>query len=118
TFVETLDFRSGLGHTPERRWGAGAGYLVSDLGQFDFPEGRMRLTHVHPGQSPMTIQAKTGFALDVAPGLSETPPPTPDELRLLRSEVDPLGVRRLEFLSGPARRDLLLSILTAESAPA
>lgn len=115
TFANRLDFRSGLGHTPERRRGAGAGYLVSDLGQFDFANGKMRLTHVHRGQSAETVQAKTGFPLEVSPDLAETAPPTSDELRLLRTEIDPLGIRRLEFLSGPERRDLLESILTSES---
>ena len=46
TFVEQLDFLSGLGHHPERRRGAGPRYLVSNLGQFDFAFGRMRATHV------------------------------------------------------------------------
>ncbi len=36
TFVQKLDFLSGLGHNRERRWGSGPRYLVSDLGQFDF----------------------------------------------------------------------------------
>ena len=116
TFAARLDFRSGLGHVPDRRRGEGPCYLVSDLGQFDFAEGRIRLTHVHPGKTVKDIQAKTAFELEVAPDLGETRPPTPDELRLLRTEVDPLGVRRLEFLSGPERRDLLVTLLEAESS--
>ncbi len=116
TFAEQIDFCSGLGHATGRRRGAGACYLVSDLGQFDFTGGRMRLTHVHPGQTAASVQAKTSFELELAPDLAETSPPTADELRLLRTEVDPLGVRRLEFLSGPERRQLLTAILSSESA--
>jgi glutaconate CoA-transferase subunit B len=116
TFVERCDFVSGLGHVPERKHGTGPRYLVSDLGQFDWTEGRMRLTSHHAGTTVDHIRAKTGFALEIAPDVHETPPPTADELRLLREQVDPLAVRRLETLGGAARRDLLRSILTTEGA--
>jgi acyl CoA:acetate/3-ketoacid CoA transferase beta subunit len=114
TFVETLDVRSGLGHGPERRRGSGPNYLISDLGQFDWYEGRMRLTHVHPGVSAERIQKKTGFELAHAPEVRTTEPPSAEELRLLREEIDPLGVRKLEVLSGSARKQHLRAILEAE----
>lgn len=116
TFVSTLDVRSGLGHVPERVHGRGPRYLVSDLGQFDFFDGRMRLTSFHPGVRIEQIQARTGFELIVAPDVEETPSPTPEELRLLREEIDPLGIRRLESLSGAERRELLHQILAIENA--
>jgi acyl CoA:acetate/3-ketoacid CoA transferase beta subunit len=114
TFVEQVDWRSGLGHHPARVEGRGPRYLVSDLGQFDWAEGRMRLITLHRGVTLKHIQAKTGFALDIAPDLHETPPPTAEDLRLLRDEIDPLGVRRLETLAGTARRDHLRAILAQE----
>lgn len=116
TFVSRLDFLSGLGHHPARRLGAGARYLVSDLGQFDFEGGRMRLTHVHPGVSPDRVKAKTGFSLDVAPDLRESEPPSDEEVRLLREVIDPLAVRRLEFLSGTERREVLRALLEQEAS--
>ncbi len=116
TFVETVDFVSGLGHVPGRRRGQGARYLVSDLGQFDWANGVMRVTSLHAGVTLEQVQKKTGFALGVAPDLTETPPPTDEELRLLREEIDPLGVRRLETLGGSARKDLLREILAKENA--
>ncbi len=116
TFVEQCDFVSGLGHVPERKRGAGPRYLVSDLGQFDWANGRMRLTSYHAGTSIDHICAKTGFELAIASDVCETPPPTADELQLLRTQIDPLGVRRLETLGGAARRDLLRAILAAENA--
>lgn len=116
TFVSRLDFLSGLGHHPARRLGAGARYLVSDLGQFDFEGGRMRLTHVHPGVSPDRVKAKTGFPLDVAPDLRESEPPSDEEVRLLREVIDPLAVRRLEFLSGTERREVLRALLEQEAS--
>ena len=115
TFVKQLDFCSGLGNHPDRTHGRGPNYLVSDLGQFDFANGRMRLVSFHPGNSTASIQAHTGFELEIAPELHETPLPSPEELRLLREEIDPLGIRYLESLSGAARRELLHQILAQES---
>lgn len=116
TFVEKLDFVSGLGHVADRplKGGAGPCYLVSDLGQFDFADGRLRLTTLHPGVQLARVQAKTGFVFDIAPDCAETPPPTPEEVRLLREAIDPLGVRRLELLGGAARKEALREILERE----
>jgi glutaconate CoA-transferase, subunit B len=117
TFVPQVDFVSGLGHHPERRYGAGPCYLITDLGQFDFSGGRMRLTSFHPGVSIAQIQARTGFELEIAEGVNETLPPTEDELRLLREEIDPLAIRRLESLSGAERRQLLHKVIERETHP-
>ncbi|MBZ0298353.1 MAG: hypothetical protein K8J31_01375 [Anaerolineae bacterium] len=114
TFVEQVDFVSGLGHVPQRRRGRGVNYLISDLGQFDWGQGRMRLTSYHPDVSREYIQRKTGFDLEIAPDIHETPPPTSEEIRLLREDIDPLGVRKLEMLGGSARKDLLRAILARE----
>lgn len=116
TFVERLDWVSGLGHNPTRKHGAGPRYLVSDLGQFDFAGGRMRLTHLHPGVTLERVQAKTGFPLEVAAPLGETAAPTAQECRLLRERIDPFGIRRLEFLSGPERRQVLRDLLSKEAS--
>lgn len=122
TFVQKLDVLSGLGHNPARTHGAGPRYLVSDLGQFDYgdPEDgaisppRMRLVSFHPGMSIEKIKSHTGFELDISPEVHETPPPSADELKLLREVIDPLGIRKLESLSGAARRQLLHEILVKE----
>ena len=116
TFVEQVDFVSGLGHSPLRKRGRGPNYLITDLGQFNWANGRMRLTSFHPGVTAEQVQKKTGFALEIAPDVHETPPPSAEELRLLREVIDPLGVRRLETLGGGARKDLLREILAAEGA--
>lgn len=114
-FVPKLDFISGLGHNPARTHGEGPLYLVSDLGQFDFANGRMRLVSYHPGVEVKKIQARTGFKLEIAPDIQETPAPTPKELQLLHKEIDPLGIRRLELLSGAERRQLLHEIVEREA---
>ncbi|MBC8248917.1 MAG: CoA-transferase subunit beta [Anaerolineales bacterium] len=122
-FVEKLDFRSGVGHLAgegqeeRRRRGItspGPRYLVSDLGQFDFANGRLRLVSCHPGVAVEEVQAKTGFPLEIASDLEETMPPTEEEVQLLRQEIDPLGVRKLECLTGQARRLALREIIEQE----
>jgi glutaconate CoA-transferase subunit A len=116
TFVEQVDFVSGMGHRPERKKGAGPRYLVSDLGQFDFKDRRLRLTHLHPGVELSRVKAKTGFQIEIAPDLATTELPTDRHVRLLREEIDPLGIRRLEFLSGAKRRRALRMALEQERA--
>ena len=126
-FVERLDFRSGIGflsgegEEERRRRGItspGPRYLVSDLGQFDYAHGQMRLVSYHPGVSVAEVQAQTGFPLEIAPDVTETPPPTQEQVRLLREEIDPLGVRRLECLSGGERRAVLREIVEREETSA
>jgi acyl CoA:acetate/3-ketoacid CoA transferase beta subunit len=116
TFVEKVDFVSGLGHSPERKAGTGPRYLVSDLGQFDWADGVMRLTSLHPGVSVEDVRRKTGFDLQIPTTPATTPEPSCDELRLLREVIDPLGVRRLEMLGGSARKEHLRWILEQENA--
>jgi glutaconate CoA-transferase subunit B len=118
TFVPKLDFLSGLGYHPARTRGSGPKYLVSDLGQFDFAGGKMRLISYHPGTTVERIIKKTNFELQIAADIHETTPPTPAELALLRHEIDPLQIRRLEILSGAARRQLLREILAQEKIDA
>lgn len=118
TFVSKLDFLSGLGHNKNRTHGSGPRFLITDLGQFDFegssPEHKMQLLSYHAGSSIKRIQDKTGFDLEINPDVKETPPPSQEELRLIRQEIDPLGIRDLELLSGNQRRSLLHRIIDAE----
>lgn len=115
TFVDEVDFRSGLGHAPERQRGAGPAYLVSDLGEFDFTGGMMRLISLHPNVELERVKKRTGFRFDVAASMQPTILPSHDELDLLRNVIDPLGVRKLEFLSGHKRNEAIRKILAQES---
>jgi glutaconate CoA-transferase subunit B len=57
----------------------------------DFEEcsKRMRLLSLNPGVTVEDVRKNTGFAL-VTPGkAARNPPPTPEELGVLRKEVDP-----------------------------
>ena len=117
TFAEKIDFISGMGHAPGRKRGGGPRYLISDLGQFDWANGVMRLTSIHRGVKLERIRRRTGFMLEIADDLAETSPPDEEDLRLLRGEIDPLDTRKLETLGGAARKALLREILRSESSP-
>ncbi len=115
TFVSKLDYYSGLGHQSTHPRGERFTYLVSNLGQFDFDDNRMRLLSFHAGISIQKIKMKTGFPIIISKDIHETNPPTSSEIDILRNVIDPLGIRRLELLSGPARRELLFKILSTEA---
>lgn len=98
TFVESVDYRSGVGHRVDGRTRAelglstrGPALVLSPLGLFGFDAtGAMQVTALAPGVGPDEAAARTGFALGADP---EPPaPPTREELRLLREVVDPRGV--------------------------
>lgn len=103
TLVETCDFITDVGHfTPAGSradlgyTGGGPQWLVTELGVFDFADGRARLRQVFPDVGPDDLRAATAFDLAVAGDLRTVPPPSSAELAAIRA-VDPLGVRRLEF---------------------
>ena len=75
TFVPKLDFLSGLGHHPDRIRGKGPTYLVSNLGEFDFQKGQMRLNSIHPGVDIKKIIKKTGFDFNYSIGVKRDPLP-------------------------------------------
>lgn len=103
TLVDACDFITDIGHrTPlggraELGFtGGGPQWLVTELGVFDFRDGRARLVQVFPDVSVAEVRAATGFALDVAGDLRTVSPPSAGELAAVRS-VDPLKVRTSEF---------------------
>ena len=94
----------------------GETFLITNLGCFEYDGelGELVLSSVHPGVTLDEVRAATGFDLRVSPGLSETPRPSPEMLRVLRHEVDPLGIRRLEFVPAQDRQQLLAECVAAE----
>jgi glutaconate CoA-transferase subunit A len=91
--------------------------VLTDLAVFrlDHDEGRLRLVSVHPGVTVEQVCEQTGFSVE-ADEVPETIVPTVKELQVLRTQVDPLGVRRLEFVSGSERGALLDDLLAREDA--
>jgi glutaconate CoA-transferase subunit B len=104
SFVERIDFRTSPGNLGgaqqaerirrEGGWlGRGPSIVVTDLGVYRFDEtGEMRLETLHPGATLDAVRETIGWDIKVAPDLATTPLPTPDELRLIREELDPEGV--------------------------
>ena len=74
--------------------GGGPHRVITDMAVLGFdPETReAALLSVHPGISTQAVQEHTGFPLRMPSKVPETPLPTPEELRLLREEIDPRGV--------------------------
>jgi acyl CoA:acetate/3-ketoacid CoA transferase beta subunit len=101
TFVAQVDVVSGVGYARALAAGSGATRfhdvrrVVSNLGVFDFetPEHTMRLRSYHPGVRVDDIVAATSFTLVIPDDVAETRLPTPEELDLLRTVLDP-GARR------------------------
>jgi glutaconate CoA-transferase subunit B len=103
SFVERIDFRTSPGNLGgaeqserirrEQGWlGRGPSVVVTDLGVWHFDEtGEMRLDAVHPGIGIDEIRATVAWEPRLAPAVGETPPPSAEELRLIREELDPGG---------------------------
>lgn len=87
TFVDRLDFITACGNV-ER--------VVTPKAVLKRSDGLLRVESLHPGVTFEELQDSTGFDLDGVEGLPTTEPPSAEELRALE-EVDPAGVRFLEF---------------------
>src|SRR5574340_50772 len=59
---------------------------------YDPDSKRMRVESLHPAVTAEEVKANTGFEMLFADQVGETPQPTDEELRVLREEVDPLGL--------------------------
>ncbi|HEX2980636.1 MAG TPA: CoA-transferase [Anaerolineaceae bacterium] len=99
-FPERVDFRTSagfLGGRAEREAtgvrGGGPQAVVTNLGILEPDEtGELVLTCLHPGIEVDQVRANTGWDLKVAPKLSCSEPPTEEELRILREDLDPQGI--------------------------
>ncbi|WP_067469683.1 CoA-transferase [Actinomadura macra] len=97
-FTDKVDFVSGVG------WDRGAHEIravVTNLAVLDFatPDRRMRLRSVHPGVTVEDVVAATGLELAIPERLPETRLPDAVELRVMREELDPKGLREREVPS-------------------
>lgn len=75
--------------------GGGPLAVITTLGLLDFtdedaPVREMRLASYHPFTSQAEVLAATDWPLLVSPDVQQTPPPTAEELKIIR-ECDPLG---------------------------
>lgn len=102
-FVPRLDFITSPGHLTGGNArpalgmaGQGPQLVITDKAilTFDNPEREMMLSEIAEGESVESIQAHVGWPLRLAPELRPMTPPTAEELRLIREELDPAGLYR------------------------
>jgi glutaconate CoA-transferase, subunit B len=98
-FVEKVDFLTSPGYLTGMGAREAAGLpprtgpykVITDLAIMGYSKEncRMEVQSLHNGVDVATIREKTGFSLQFADTLSQTAPPTDEELRILREDVDP-----------------------------
>jgi acyl CoA:acetate/3-ketoacid CoA transferase beta subunit len=73
--------------------------VVTNLAVLDFqgPDHAMRLRSLHPGVTLSEVVDATGFALAVPDHVPVTRLPTAEELNLIRTQLDPAGLREKEL---------------------
>ncbi len=72
----------------------GPDLVITDMGVYHFdPETReMVLASIHPGITLQTIRENIGWDVKVTQDLTETPPPSAEEIRIIRNDLDPQGI--------------------------
>lgn len=102
-FVKKLDFCTSPGHLNggDSRarlglQGGGPELVISDKAILNFAnvEREMQLSALYPGVTAKDVQAEVGWPLRLADVIEEVAAPSAEELRLIREEVDPLGMYR------------------------
>ena len=104
-FPEHVDFVTCPGYVdgkPGRREeiglipGTGPKAVITNLGCYEFEDGEMVLKTVHTGCGITLdkVKEETGWELKISPDLTDTPPPTAEELLILREVAAPLIARR------------------------
>jgi glutaconate CoA-transferase, subunit B len=97
--VERVDYVTSPGHGEGGDWrartglsGGGPSAVITTLGlfRFDAVTREMVLASVHPGVTVETVRAQTGWPLRLAHPVTETSPPSAEELAMIR-RFDPKG---------------------------
>ena len=100
TMPEKVDFITSPGYLRGGRerealgLAGGPELVITDMGvyRFDDETREMVLVSRHPGITLQQIRENTGWEVKVAKDLTETPPPTAEEIRIIRQELDPQGI--------------------------
>ena len=101
SFVERLDFQTSPGNLaarhdtdgPMRRPGRGPSVVVTDLAVFRFDaDGEMTVESLHPGVTADQLREAMAWEPRWAADVGVTEPPSDEELRLIREELDPKGI--------------------------
>ena len=102
-FGDSVDVVSGIGwdkvdpDNPAYRF-VNVYRVVSNLGVFDFngPDHQMRAVSLHPGITAEEVQENTSFEVHDLDKAEPTRLPTEDELKLIRTVIDPKSLRDKE----------------------
>jgi len=98
SFPKKIDFLTSAGFIDElnRRKkydmpGRGPALVITDLGVYGFSKKNheMVLIEIHPGVSVQKIKENTGWDIKISRKLVPTVPPSEEELRIIREELDP-----------------------------
>jgi glutaconate CoA-transferase subunit B len=102
SFVKQLDFQTSPGTlaaprrtdapAATRRPGLGPTVVVTDLAVYRFTDGEMTVSSLHPGVTPDDLRSAMAWEPRWADTVGSTEPPSAEELRLIRTELDPAGV--------------------------
>jgi len=102
-FVEKLDFVTSPGHLTggDSRAklglpGGGPELMITDKGilNFDNSQREMQLSALYPGVTIDEVKAEVGWPLRLAGKMEDVDPPSAEELRLIREELDPGAMYR------------------------
>ena len=88
--VPKVDFITATGSGPQGAYRPGGPHaLVTERAyfQYDCDTQNFILRSTHPGHTVAEIEENTGFDFGISPSIGETLAPTPDDLKLLRSDV-------------------------------
>lgn len=100
-FVENVDVVSGVGNDRAAAGGPSMKFhdlavVVTNLAVLDYDEtGRLKVRSLHPGVTAEEVKAATGFDIDTSTATT-TRVPTAEELELIRTVIDPRGLRDRE----------------------
>ena len=100
TLPERVDFVTSPGYLrggrDRERLGLKGGpeLVITDMGvyRFDPATREMVLASIHPGITLQTIRENIGWDLRVTKDLTETAPPSAEEIRIIRRDLDPQGI--------------------------
>jgi glutaconate CoA-transferase, subunit B len=83
-FVDGVNRRKELGMP-----GSGPVMVITNLGLYEFSDGEMILTSLHPGCTVQQVEESLGWKVKIHSNLKTTDEPHPEELRIIREELDP-----------------------------
>jgi acyl CoA:acetate/3-ketoacid CoA transferase beta subunit len=94
SFVTSSGYLRGGGEREAAGLRGGPSRVITDKAIFDFdPDSRrMRLVSIHPGTTREEVLANMNFQPILPDDLPITEPPTAEQLRLIREEIDPDGM--------------------------